>query len=133
MSDGAMILLIFSAIIVIPVVIVLFVLAINKRSRRKKFCDYTGVTGGTILKIKKGGVDCPFIIHAGYVVNGVNYEIKETAKLKSQTIKIGPLPIGQKKTFVLGNVREGDTVEIHYDETNPQKGIIYGNEGLMTD
>lgn len=37
-----------------------------------------------------------------------------------------------KKTFVLGAVQEGDSVTILYDEKNPQKAVIYGNDGLIT-
>lgn len=99
MSDGVMIFLIFSAIIVIPAIIVFIILAINKRSRKKKVNTYAGVANGKILKITNRGLDDPFVIHVGYSVNGVNYEMKETVKLKSQVIKIGFLPIGQKKNI----------------------------------
>lgn len=132
MNDGIMILLIFATIIVIPTGIAFMILAINRRNRRKKISSYTGVTSGKILKITNKGLDYPYVIQVGYSVNGVNYEIKETAKLKSQIIKAGFLPIGQKKVFVLGEVKTGDFVKIHYDENNPQKGIIYGNEGTVT-
>ncbi len=40
--------------------------------------------------------------------------------------------MGVKKTFVLGSVQEGDSVTILYDEKNPQKAVISGNDGLMT-
>lgn len=127
-----MILLIFALLIIVPFVVVLMILTINKSRREKKKASYTGITQGIIQKIVFKGLDHPWVIYVRYNVNGVNYEIKETAKLKATAIKIGKVPIGQRKTFVLGQVKEGDYVEIRYDKKEPRKAIIYKNNGSLT-
>lgn len=132
MSDGMMIILIFAGIILLPLAAVFLVLSINRASRRRKLVKYTGQTQGQIERISHRGIDGPWVIAARYTVDGQTYRIKETAKLKSQTIKIGKLPIGQKKTFVLGQICEGDFVTILFDEQKPQHALILGNEGVIT-
>ena len=131
-ENGMMILFIFALIIIIPLVVVSIILVINKNIRKKKKAAYTGITQGTIRKIALKGMDHPWVIYVRYSVNGINYEIKETAKLKASAIKIGEIPIGQRKTFVLGQIKEGDFVEIRYDEKDPGKAIIYKNDGSLT-
>lgn len=61
-------------------------------------------------------MDIPWVIYVSYSVNDVNYEIKKSVKLKSETIKIGVIPIGQRKTFVLSAIKEGDRVTVCYEE-----------------
>ncbi len=36
--------------------------------------------------------------------------------MKSSAIKVAGISVGQRKTFVLGAVKERDLLEIHYDE-----------------
>lgn len=132
LSDGAMIIIIFAAIILIPIIIVFIVLGISKISRRRKKNNYMGITQGRVIRIVDKGLDYPWVIHVQYKVNGIDYEIKETAKMKSTAIKIAGIPVGQRKTFVLGDVKEGDLLEIRYDEAHPEKAIIYGNDGVVT-
>lgn len=132
LSDGAMILIILAALIAVPTVTVFTVLAVNRSVRNRKNAVYTGETKGTVSKIVDKGLDFPWVIHVKYCVDGINYEIKETAKLKSSPVKAFGIPIGQKKTFVLGSVQAGDTVTVRYDKNNPQKAVIYGNDGIMT-
>lgn len=132
LTDGMMIILIFVLILFIPLIVVFIVLAIYKCRRDHKKKTYKGITQGTVVKIAKKGLDHPWVIHVSYKVNGREYTIKETTKLKSAAIKIGKIPIGQKKTFVLGKIGEGDLVEIHYDETCPENAVIYKNEGVVT-
>ena len=132
MQDGIYILAVFSCIILVPLLIVFGILTFGRRNRRRKEIAYTGRTQGKVIKIVHRGLDSPWVIHVGYSVNGVDYEIKETAKMKSQAIRVGRIPVGQKKTFVLGSIREGDFVTVCYDEAAPQKAIIYGNDGVMT-
>ncbi len=132
LSDGAMITIIFAAIILIPIIIVFIVLGISKNSRRRKKNNYMGITQGRVIRIVDKGLDYPWVIHVQYKVNGIDYEIKETAKMKSTAIKIAGILVGQRKTFVLGDVKEGDLLEIRYDEAYPEKAIIYGNDGVVT-
>lgn len=77
-------------------------------------------------------MDYPWVIHVQHNVKGIDYEIKETAIIKSTAIKVTGILIGQRKTFVLEAVKEGDLLEIHYDEAYPEKAIIYGNAGVVT-
>lgn len=98
--------------------------------KRKR--NYRGITQGKVIRIVDKGMDYPWAIHVQYNVNGHDYKIKETAKMKSTAIKIAGIPVGQRKTFVLGNIKEGDLIEIHYDEDHPEKAIIYGNDGVVT-
>lgn len=132
MSNGFMILLIFSILIISPVIIVLTVLAISRANRKRKYSMYTGVTTGRVSKLVNKGLDFPWVIYVTYCVDQKNYVIKESAKLKSSSIKAGGIPVGLKKTFVLGAIQEGHSVTILYDEKNPQKAVIYGNNGVMT-
>lgn len=132
LSDGAMIIIIFAAIILITTIVVFIVLGINKNNRKKKKNNYKGITKGRIIRIKNKGLHYPWVIHVQYKVNGIDYEIKETAKMKSTAIKVAGIPVGQRKTFVLGTVKEGDLLEIRYDEAHPERAIIYGNNGAVT-
>lgn len=132
LSDGAMIALIFGGIVLIPLAAVLIVLAVAKKRRKGKYEKYRGMTLGTVIWIRSGGIDHPSVIHAVYHVNGKEYQIRETAKLKSRTIKVGKIPVGQKKSFVMGAVSKGDQIWIRYDERRPERAIICGNDGVVT-
>ncbi|MBR4089825.1 MAG: hypothetical protein IKK28_02975 [Mogibacterium sp.] len=132
MGDGAMIIIIFACIIIIPLAVVFIVLGINKSRRRNKYLKYKGVTEGRVLKIVDKGFDYPWVIHVRYNVRDVEYTVKETAKLKSETIKVGKIAVGQRKTFVIGPLDVGDAVTVKYDEKNPARAIIAGNEGVVT-
>ena len=79
MSDGAMIIIIFACIIIIPLAVVFIVLGINKSRRRNKYLKYKGVTEGRVLKIVDKGLDYPWVIYVRYNVRDVEYTIKETA------------------------------------------------------
>lgn len=132
LSDGAKIIIIFAVIILIPAIVVFIIIGISKNNRKRKKRNYRGITQGKVIRIVDKGMDYPWVIHVQYNVNGHDYKIKETAKMKSTAIKIAGIPVGQRKTFVLGNIKEGDLIEIHYDEDHPEKAIIYGNDGVVT-
>lgn len=132
LSDGTMIIIIFASIILIPTLVVFIVLGISKNNRKRKKKNYMGITQGRVTGIENKGMEYPWVIHVRYNVNGIDYEVKETAKMKSKAIKVAGIPVGQRKTFVLGAVKEGDLLEIHYDEAYPERAIIYGNDGVVT-
>lgn len=132
MSDGVIILIFFMALILIPVGIVFLVIGINKNIRKRKRENYKGRVMGTVRKIEDRGMDFPWVIYVVYNVNGMEYQIHESAKLKTEAIRIGKIPIGQRKTFVMGPVKSGDEVVVCYDEKNPANAIIQGNEGVIT-
>ncbi|MBS4967406.1 MAG: hypothetical protein KHZ73_00885 [Lachnospiraceae bacterium] len=132
LSDEAMIIIIFAAIILIPTIVVFIVLGISKNSRKRKKNNYMGIAQGRVIRIVDKGLDYPWVIHVQYKVNGIDYEIKETAKMRSTAIKVAGIPVGQRKTFVLGVVKEGDLLEIRYDEAHPERAVIYHNDGVVT-
>lgn len=85
---------------------------------------------GTVIELKNKGIDFPTIARVEYEVNGKKYQIEETIKLVSKVIKLGFLPIGQKKTPKI-NCKEGSIVTIVYDEEHPEKAYIEGNDGII--
>ena len=132
-SDGIMIVLIFAGILLVPLVVVLLVLWVNKTVRKKRLAAYTGRTTGQVERIVNKGMHYPSVIVARYTVDGAEYRVRETAKVKNTAIKLGGIPIGQRKTFVLGPLALGDSLTICYDPQNPQKALIFGNDGVQTD
>lgn len=86
-------------------------------------------TNGKVVKFTPKGLDFPTVVEVEYYVDNQRYTIEETLKLKSETIKIGFLPIGQKKIPKV-ECSLGATVIVEYNETNPQKGHIKGNDGI---
>jgi len=96
---------------------------------RKKEC--TSITNGKVVSYKKrSGLDFPDSITVEYEVNNKKYQIEETVKLKSTLIKIGFIPIGQRKVPRL-QASVGDIVEVRYNPNKPDKAYIVGNEGIM--
>lgn len=87
-------------------------------------------TIGTVIDLKIKGLDFPTVVEVEYEVDGEKYTIKESLKLKSEAIKLGFLPIGQRKIPKV-KCEKGGTVIVVYDEEKPQKGHIKGNDGLV--
>lgn len=51
--------------------------------------------------------------------------------MKSEAIKIGGIPVGQRKSYQMGNISVGDSVTIQYDPSNPAKALIAENDGTV--
>lgn len=85
---------------------------------------------GIVLNVKSKGLDNPTVATVEYKVKKETYKLKETIKLKSETIKFLFIPIGQKKVPVMELVK-GQEVTIIYDVKNPKKAYIKGNEGKV--
>lgn len=130
MSDGAMILLIFGLIALLGGGTTAIVLLVSKRVRAHKERTYTGQTMGTIVRVRPGSVDRPTTVYVRYEVDGVTYERRETVKLTSEAIKLGPIPIGQRKHGKIPS-RVGCAVPVAYLPEDPSKAILVGNDGLM--
>lgn len=130
MSDGAMILIIFGLIALLGGGTTAIVLLVAKRVRAHKERTYTGQTVGTIVRVRPGSVDRPTTVYVRYEVGGVTYECRETVKLTSEAIKLGPIPIGQRKHGKIPS-RVGCTVLVAYLPEDPSKAILMGNSGLM--
>ena len=130
MSDGVMILLIFGLIALLGGGTTALVLVIAKRVRAHKEQAYTGATTGTIVRVRPGSTDRPTVVYVRYEVDGTEYECHETVKLTSEAIKLGPIPIGQRKRGKIPS-SVGDTVRVAYLPTDPSKAILSDNKGLM--
>lgn len=87
-------------------------------------------TNGIVVNLKSKGLDCPTIVTVEYEVENKKYTIEESLKLKSEVIKLGFLPIGQRKIPKV-KCQKGGLVVVEYNEKNPQKGHIKGNDGIM--
>ena len=90
----------------------------------------TEVTQGKVIKLRSIGVRRPTIVTVEYFVNGTKYEIEEGLKKKSEWIKIGFIPIGQKRINVMGDARVGTDVEVSYNPSNPAEAFITKNKGI---
>lgn len=95
---------------------------------RKKKC--TEMTTGVVEAIRIKGLDFPTVIAVRYSVQGKEYTVKESLKLKNIPIKVGKLTTGQKKVPVLGPVQVGMSLPIKYNPLKPKKAYIVGNDGI---
>lgn len=94
----------------------------------KKNC--TNTVDGKVVSLEFRGMKGVDIITVEYEINGKKHQIKETVKLKSVPIKLGFLPIGQKKTPKI-NTKIGSTIQVRYNTNNPSEAYIVGNDGIM--
>lgn len=85
---------------------------------------------GVVVDLKIKGIDSPTVVTVEYEIEGVKYTIKETLKLKSEVIKLGFLPIGQRQVPKV-KCEKGKSVIIEYEEKAPDKGHIKGNGGII--
>ena len=132
MSDDIMILLVFGLIALLGGGTTALVLLVAKRVREKKEREYTGEAVGTVVRFRPGGVERPASVYVRYEVDGRAYECRETVKLKSEPIKIGPVPVGQRKTAKIAT-RMGGRVRVAYLPSDPSKAILSDNAGLMNE
>lgn len=72
-------------------------------------------------------------VRVSYTVDGKTYSLTESVKLVSKTIRLGPIPIGQKKEPKLPTTEVGGRVAVCYDPEAPQKAFLRDNQGLMND
>ncbi len=96
----------------------------------KKNC--TATVEGKIKKIIDKGMDSSTIIVVEYQVDDENYSVAETLKLKSEVIKLGFLPIGQRKYPAIGSIKIGTIALVNYNPDNPAESFITENEGWIT-
>ena len=83
------------------------------------------------MNIQDKGSDCPTVITVEYEVKNQTYQSKESIKLKSTVIRIGFLPIGQRKTPRMPNTFIGDEAVVLYNPENPQEAYLRDNAGIM--
>ena len=84
---------------------------------------------GTVTNLSRKGIDRPTVVTVEYQANGQLWHVSESLKLRSEAILIGKIPIGQRKTPVLGRVEIGDTLPVRYCPEAPSIALIEGNEG----
>lgn len=92
----------------------------------------TETTIGKIKNLKNKGLESTTLITVEYQVEGIYYIITESVKLKSRMIKLGFLPIGQKKVPVMGDISVGRPAMVNYDPSDPSKAFITKNIGKIT-
>ena len=95
---------------------------INKR-------NCTESTIGNVIKLRSKGTSSPTVITVQYVVDGVTFEVRETVKKKNEWIKIGLIPIGQRRIPVMGATGIGSDVSVTYNPMNPAEAFITDNKG----
>lgn len=94
---------------------------------RKKKC--TCNTKGVVKNLNVQGLEFPTKITVEYEVEGQKYEITEGLAMEFKTIKLGFLPIGQKKIPKV-NSKVGSIVNVNYNPDEPSEAYIVGNDGL---
>lgn len=100
----------------------------------RKKCTAPAV--GTVVKIKRGGIDRPAVVWVSYRAEGGSYTICETMKLKSEFIRLGKIPIGQHKTAKLRSLdgdyaNTGSSVRVLYNPQKPGMAYLPDNVGFM--
>lgn len=104
------------------------------RESHIKLC--TSITTGKVTQLTDKGLDKPTMITVSYNVNGNDYEITESLKLKSKMIKIGFIPIGQEKIPMIKyrtgvEVIKGAEVKVNYNPNTPSMAYITDNIGII--
>lgn len=93
----------------------------------KTNCTQTVI--GRVKELKVKGQDFPTMISVAYQVAGNTYVVTESLKLKREKIKLGFLPIGQKRVPTMGNTAVGTSAMVNYDPNNPAESFITNNIG----
>ena len=89
----------------------------------------TQTVEGCVKKIKVKGLGFPTMISVEYQVADNTYVVTESLKLKSEIIKLGFLPIGQKRVLAIGNTAVGSSATVSYNPNNPVEAFITHNIG----
>lgn len=92
----------------------------------------TATCEGTIEQFGIWGPYNYWRIRVSYTVDGTAYELTESAKLRSEAIKLGPIPIGQKQVPKLPTTEVGERVTVCYDPNDPSRAHLRDNEGWVT-
>lgn len=131
MTDGQMIAIVFAALFLgVPAVVAVVLLLVRRnRARRMEAC--TGRCPGEVVALVSHGLGQATVARVRYEVGGRAYELEEPLALRSEAIRVGPVPVGQRKTPKLGAVAPGSRVEVAYLPDDPAHALIVGNDGLM--
>lgn len=98
----------------------------NKKRADWPTCEATVLS----IRLQGGGPgnSRPDRMTVRYEVDGVTYEHTEGLMNDHETIKLGPIPIGQRLWHRV-DVPVGGTVQVRYDPNRPSRAQIVGNEG----
>ena len=92
--------------------------------------DRTASCEGVIAHVAR--YDCEsYWLTVRYCVGGMEYELKEMLAMKSEAIKIGPIPVGRRVVPVLPRSEVGDTVVVCYNPSNPSSAHLRDNAGFF--
>lgn len=94
-----------------------------------KKANCTQTVEGRVKELKNKGMDFPTLISVEYEVDGKIYVVTESIKLKSEWIKLGFLPVGQKRIPVMGATSVGSPAIISYNPNNPAEAFLTHNIG----
>lgn len=84
-------------------------------------------TKGTIIKVRYNNNDSRRVT-VEFFVGGQSYIIKENITVKSVAIKVGKVPVGQKKIeYITEGI--GGIVTVKYNPTNPKQAYLKNNIG----
>lgn len=97
----------------------------NKINKTACSAQVVGHISDRILR----GSDFPISISVEYYVNNKLYVITETIKYEKKVIKIGNIPIGQKRVPKIGSIRIDSPILVAYNPNNPQEAYLVENEG----
>lgn len=95
--------------------------------RKEKLAETGTKIEGIIIEFRLRGVGSSSVITVAYEAGGVAYSVTESVRMKSETIRLGPIPIGQRQVPVMGAVEEGTKVTVIYDPKDPRKAVIGEN------
>ncbi|MDO4572805.1 MAG: DUF3592 domain-containing protein [Clostridia bacterium] len=98
----------------------------NQRARAR--C--TASTEGRVIRLRSRSLDFPTVVTVQYEAGGQSYELSESLKLKSSPVKLGFLPIGQRKTPRI-SARVGSAVRVSYNPEKPQEAYLPENTGRI--
>ena len=91
--------------------------------KNKCICD----TVGKIVKVSYGDEECRRVT-VEYVVDNCTYQLKENITVKSTAIKLGGIPIGQRKVeYITAGL--GEEVAVKYNPQKPTDAYLRDNIG----
>lgn len=93
----------------------------------KENCTQTVM--GCVKELTIKGQDFPTMISVEYTVGDNSYVVTESLKYRSEIIKIGFLPIGQRRIPVMGDTAVGSKASVNYNPLKPEEAFITKNIG----
>ena len=98
------------------------------RRGKRRLC--TKETEGVITQVKFRGGDNPTSVEVEYSVGETVFRLRDTVKYRSEWIRIGRFPVGQRK---IPKIRPaaGNCVRVRYNPEKPGQAYLPENTGWM--